>query len=79
MFGFDDDLFAVLHLMIAGRLRWREPGAAVPGRIGLAAFDVPEGTLVLADRVLSRLLRKDWSRTLEDLERRRPPRHAGDS
>ena len=35
--GFDDELFLVIHLMIAGRLRWREPGAKIPGRIGHAA------------------------------------------
>ena len=33
------DLFLVLHLMIAGRLRWKSAGAAVPGKVGLAAFD----------------------------------------
>jgi formamidopyrimidine-DNA glycosylase len=44
--GFDGDLYAVLHLMIAGRLRWRASGAAIPGRIGLAAFDFPAGTLL---------------------------------
>jgi formamidopyrimidine-DNA glycosylase len=49
VFGFDDDLFAVLHLMIAGRLRWREPGAAIPGKLGLAAFDFAEGTLLLTE------------------------------
>ena len=49
VFAFDEDLFAVLHLMIAGRLRWREPGAAVPGKVGLAAFDFPEGTLLLTE------------------------------
>jgi formamidopyrimidine-DNA glycosylase len=36
----DDELFAVLHLMVAGRLRWLEPGAKLPGRIGLAAIDL---------------------------------------
>jgi formamidopyrimidine-DNA glycosylase len=41
--------FLVLHLMIAGRLRWREAGAKVPGRIGLAAFDFPTGTLILTE------------------------------
>jgi formamidopyrimidine-DNA glycosylase len=45
----DADLHLVLHLMIAGRLRWRPPGAKVPGKIGLAAFDFPEGTLVLTE------------------------------
>jgi formamidopyrimidine-DNA glycosylase len=41
--------FLVLHLMIAGRLRWREPGAKIPGRIGLAAFDFLGGTLILTE------------------------------
>ena len=47
--AFDEDLFAVLHLMIAGRLRWREPGAAIPGKVGLAAFDFPDGSLLLTE------------------------------
>ena len=38
-----------LHLMIAGRLHWKEPGARPPGRVGLAAFDFPTGTLVLTE------------------------------
>ena len=42
-------LFLVLHLMIAGRLRWREHGAKVPGRYGLAAFDFPAGTAILTE------------------------------
>lgn len=45
----DDDLWLVLHLMVAGRLRWREPGAKVPGKVGLAAFDFAAGTLVLTE------------------------------
>ena len=44
--GFDEAVYAVLHLMIAGRLRWRAAGVAIPGRIGLAAFDFPAGTLL---------------------------------
>jgi formamidopyrimidine-DNA glycosylase len=47
--GFDDDLFAVLHLMIAGRLRWLKPGAPIPGKIGLAAFDFPDGSLIVTE------------------------------
>jgi len=43
------DLFVVIHLMIAGRLRWRNPGAAVPKKVGLAAFDFPDGTLVFTE------------------------------
>lgn len=45
----DDDLFLVFHLMIAGRFRWRAKGAAVPNRVGLAAFDFPDGTLLLTE------------------------------
>jgi len=45
----EDDLFLVMHLMIAGRLRWRPAGAKPPGRIGLAAFDFPSGTLLLTE------------------------------
>jgi len=42
-------LFLVIHLMIAARLRWRPAGAKPPGRIGLAAFDFPDGTLILTE------------------------------
>ena len=45
----EGERFLVLHLMIAGRLRWREPGAKVPGRSGLAAFDFPTGSLLLTE------------------------------
>ena len=47
--AFEGDLFAVLHLMIAGRLRWSAPGAALPARLGQAAFDFDEGSLVLTE------------------------------
>jgi formamidopyrimidine-DNA glycosylase len=46
---FDEELFLVIHLMIAGRFQWREKGAAVPGKVGLAAFDFSSGTLVLTE------------------------------
>jgi formamidopyrimidine-DNA glycosylase len=49
VFGFEDELFLVLHLMIAGRLRWKARGAKPPGRIGHAAFDFPKGTLILTE------------------------------
>jgi formamidopyrimidine-DNA glycosylase len=45
----EDDLFLVIHLMIAGRLRWVPAGAKVPGKIGLAAFDFSNGTLILTE------------------------------
>jgi formamidopyrimidine-DNA glycosylase len=47
--GFAGERFAVLHLMIAGRLHWKARGAKLPGRVGLVAFDFPTGTLVLTE------------------------------
>jgi len=47
--GLDGDLWLVLHLMIAGRLHWRPPEAKLAGRNALAAFDFPEGSLVLTE------------------------------
>ncbi|MBC5811167.1 MAG: formamidopyrimidine-DNA glycosylase [Candidatus Eremiobacteraeota bacterium] len=47
--GFDNDLWLVLHLMIAGRLHWRSPDASLAGRNALAAFDFPDGSLVLTE------------------------------
>jgi len=47
--GLEGDLFLVIHLMIAGRLRWRPPGTGVPGKVGLAAFDFPSGTVLLTE------------------------------
>lgn len=45
----EGDLFLVLHLMRTGRLRWKPPGSAVPGKFGHAAFDFGEGTLLLTE------------------------------
>ena len=47
--GLDNDLWLVLHLMIAGRLHWKPPGAKLAGRNQLAAFDFPNGSLVLTE------------------------------
>ena len=47
--GLDDDLWLVVHLMIAGRLHWRPPEAKLAGRNALAAFDFPDGSLVLTE------------------------------
>ena len=49
VFDFGEELYLVLHLMIAGRLHWRPAGAKLPGRRGLAAFDFPDGTLTLTE------------------------------
>jgi len=49
VFVFDDEHFLVIHLMIAGRLQWRERHASLTGKIGLAAFDFDSGTLILTE------------------------------
>src|SRR5580765_5375119 len=49
VFEFDGPRFLVLHLMIAGRLRWQAAGAALTGRMSLAAFDFSDGTLILTE------------------------------
>lgn len=49
VFGFEDDYYTVVHLMIAGRLHWKAPGAQVPRRSGLAAWDFQHGTLLLTE------------------------------
>ncbi len=48
-FGFEDELWLVLHLMIAGRLHWRESNAKPGGKLNLAAFDFANGTLLLTE------------------------------
>jgi formamidopyrimidine-DNA glycosylase len=45
----EGDCFVVIHLMIAGRFRWKPAGAAIPGKVGLAAFDFDNGTLLLTE------------------------------
>jgi len=47
--GLDDDFWLVLHLMIAGRLHWKPRGTRLAGKNSLAAFDFPNGTLVLTE------------------------------
>ena len=49
VFEWEGDFFAVIHLMISGRLRWCERGASVPKKVGHAAFDFPNGTLLLTE------------------------------
>src|SRR5688572_24827077 len=52
--GLEDDLFLVLHLMIAGRLHWKKPGAKIADRRSLAAFDFEAGSLVLTEASMRR-------------------------
>jgi formamidopyrimidine-DNA glycosylase len=49
VFALEDDLFLVLHLMISGRLKWRKRGAEIPKKGAHAAFDFPDGTLILTE------------------------------
>jgi formamidopyrimidine-DNA glycosylase len=57
VFALEGDLFLVIHLMIAGRLRWIEGGAKArpPGRIALALFEFENGTLVLTEAGTKRM------------------------
>ena len=68
---FPEELFLVIHLMVAGRLRWGAPGASVPKKVGLAAFDFPTGSLILTEQGTKKragvwLLRGEDSLTAED-------------
>ena len=45
----EGEIFVLIHLMIAGRLHWKEVGAKLPGKIGLAAFDFSTGTVTLTE------------------------------
>lgn len=47
--GLENDLWLVIHLMIAGRLQWKEPSAKIPAKIGLAGLDFKNGTLLLTE------------------------------
>src|SRR5688572_14805344 len=49
VFGFEGELFLVLHLMVAGRLRWLAVGAKPPGKFALASLEFPDGQLVLTE------------------------------
>lgn len=50
VFEFPGERYLVLHLMIAGRLRWKKKGTKAPGKVGLATFDFPDGTLILTEQ-----------------------------
>ena len=49
VFQLEGGLFLVIHLMIAGRFRWKPPGTKPPGKVGLAAFEFPSGVLILTE------------------------------
>ena len=62
---FEENLFLVLHLMIAGRLRWRKDGAAIPKKLGLLAMDFDAGTLLLTEASLKK---RAWIRLVAGRE-----------
>ena len=49
VFALEGDLFLVIHLMVAGRFRWKPPGTKPPGKLGLAALEFPDGMLLLTE------------------------------
>jgi formamidopyrimidine-DNA glycosylase len=49
VFELEGELFLVVHLMIAGRFRWKPPGTKPPGKVGLAAFEFASGVLILTE------------------------------
>ena len=71
--GFGDELFLVIHLMIAGRLRWRPAGGKkIPAKLGIAYFDFPHGLLVLTEAGTKRrasLTMVQGERALEQFDR----------
>jgi formamidopyrimidine-DNA glycosylase len=67
-----DELFLVFHLMIAGRFRWRDKGAVIPRRLGLAAFDFPDATLLMAEAATRKRASLHVVRGREELLRHDP-------
>jgi formamidopyrimidine-DNA glycosylase len=61
-FALEGELFLVLHLMIAGRLHWREPGAKIPGKVGMAALDFSTGSVLFTEAGTKR---RAWMRLVE--------------
>lgn len=54
VFEFEDDLYLVIHLMVAGRLRWEMPNKTIPKKIGLASIDFDSGSLILTEQGTAR-------------------------
>jgi formamidopyrimidine-DNA glycosylase len=69
VFTLEGGLFLVVHLMIAGRLRWQERGAKIPGKLGLAAFDFSSGTLLLTEAATKKRASIHLSRSLDEFRR----------
>src|SRR5947199_4094808 len=65
----EGDLFLVMHLMIAGRLKWLDAGAKIPGKVGLAAFDFDSGTVVLTEVATKKRASIHLARSLDEFRR----------
>jgi formamidopyrimidine-DNA glycosylase len=72
VFELEADLFLVLHLMIAGRLHWKKREAKPPGKIGLAAFDFPSGSLILSEAGSKRRASLHLVRGVAELQKHNP-------
>src|SRR5256885_14076103 len=69
VFALENGLFLVIHLMIAGRFRWAEAGAKIPGKVGLAALDFPSGTLLLTEGATKKTPPIHLARSLHEFPR----------
>ena len=69
VFVLEGGLFLVIHLMIAGRFKWLERGAKIPGKVGLAALDFPPGTLMLTEAATKKRASIHLARALDEFER----------
>ena len=67
-----DEFFLVIHLMISGRLQWGDRGAAIPKRMGLAAFDFSTGTVIFTEASKKKRASLKLVRGAEDLEALNP-------
>ena len=66
VFALEGGLFLVIHLMIAGRFKWLEAGAKIPGKVGLAALDFPSGTLLLTEVATKKRASIHLARSLDE-------------
>lgn len=69
VFALEGGLFLVVHLMIAGRFKWLPPSAKIPGKLGLAAFDFPAGTLLLTEAGTKKRASIHLARSLDEFRR----------
>ena len=69
VFELEGGLFLVIHLMIAGRFKWLESKARIPGKLGLAALDFESGTLLLTEAATRKRASIHLARSLDEFQR----------